>query len=167
LKTFSFVILLSALFSVLSCSKPQQGSDAQQISLPSNADIERLSRHRAVVERYLNEEESRVSYQTPAGKLRVLRRLLAQNVFHRTQTSELQSLGIVLGDAFVQQLGMEWVVVRDEHGKDLALRLPGTSTIVYPATMISKRIERGETVDVFDLFNGVARKVNELQRQSQ
>ena len=28
--------------------------------------------------------------------------------------------------------------------------------ILFPLTMISKRIERGETVDVFDLYNGVA-----------
>jgi hypothetical protein len=31
--------------------------------------------------------------------------------------------------------------------------------------MISKRIERGENVDVFDLFNGVAANVEEMQRQ--
>jgi len=31
--------------------------------------------------------------------------------------------------------------------------------------MISKPIERGEKVDVFDLFNGVAAKVEEMQRQ--
>jgi hypothetical protein len=31
--------------------------------------------------------------------------------------------------------------------------------------MILKRIEHGEKVDVFDLFNGVAAQVEELQRQ--
>ena len=60
---------------------------------------------------------------------------------------------------------MEWVMVEDEHGRDPAVRLPRTSTILFPLTMISKPIERGEKVDVFDLFNGVAAKVEEMQRQ--
>jgi hypothetical protein len=60
---------------------------------------------------------------------------------------------------------MEWVMVEDEHGRDPAVRLPKTSIILFPLTMISKRIERGEKVDVFDLFNGVATKVQEMQRQ--
>jgi len=29
--------------------------------------------------------------------------------------------------------------------------------------MISKRIERGENVDVFDLFNGIADQINQLK----
>jgi hypothetical protein len=60
---------------------------------------------------------------------------------------------------------MEWVMVEDEHGRDPAVRLPSTSIIFFPLTMISKRIERGEKVDVFDLFNGVAAKVEEIQRR--
>jgi len=62
-------------------------------------------------------------------------------------------------------LGMEWIMVEDEYGRDAAVRMPGTTIILYPLTMISKRVERGEDVDVFDLFNGVAAQVDELQRQ--
>jgi len=43
------------------------------------------------------------------------------------------------------------------------LVLEGTSIILFPQTMISKRIERGEEVDVFDLFNGIVAKVEELR----
>ncbi len=77
------------------------------------------------------------------------------------QTYELQCMGIVLGDAFVQEMKMEWVVVEDSYGRDPAVRMPGTSVIVFPLTMISKRIEAGEDVDVFDLFNGLAAMVDE------
>jgi hypothetical protein len=28
---------------------------------------------------------------------------------------------------------------------------------MFPKTMISKRVERGETIDVMELFNGVAK----------
>ena len=69
---------------------------------------------------------------------------------------------MLLGDAFVLELGMEWVTVEDEHGRDPAVRVPGTSTLLFPLTMISKRVERGEAVDVFDLFNGIAARVDGL-----
>ena len=65
-------------------------------------------------------------------------------------------MGIVFGDVFVQDMGFSWVMVEDEHGRDPAIRYRETSIILFPLTMISKRIERGEQVDVFDLYNGVA-----------
>ena len=40
----------------------------------------------------------------------------------------------------------------DPHGRDPALTRPGTSMLVFPMTSISKRIERGEQVDVRQLF---------------
>ena len=51
------------------------------------------------------------------------------------------------------------------NSADPAIRMPKTTIILFPLTMISKRIERGEEVDVFDLFNGVVAKVEEIQRQ--
>jgi hypothetical protein len=77
---------------------------------------------------------------------------------------KLQSLGIALGDALAQKLGLQWVAVQDEYGRDPALRLEGTSVLLFPLTMISKRIERGEDVDVYQLFEGVCAKVGEIIR---
>jgi hypothetical protein len=64
---------------------------------------------------------------------------------------------------FVQDMGMEWIMVEDEYGRDPAVRLPNTRIILYPMTMISKRIERGEKVDVFELYNGAAAQVEDLK----
>ena len=102
-------------------------------------------------------------YQTAAGKLGLLRAVLQANLYSVEQTYELQCLGIVLGDALVQEMGMEWVMVDDEYGRTPAVRLANTSLILFPQTMISKRVERGEDVDVFNLFNGVASEVERLQ----
>ncbi len=43
-------------------------------------------------------------------------------------------------------------MAEDEHGRDPCLRYLETSLRVNPLTMISKRIERGEEVDVAWLF---------------
>lgn len=137
----------------------------QKITALSEVDQRRLRDQRAVVERYLGDQDSKQKYRTAAGKLGTIRAILQGGAFKPEQTYELQCLGIVLGDAFVQELGMEWIMVEDEHGRDPAVRMPGTSVILYPLTMISKRVESGEPVDVFELFNGVAAQVDELKRQ--
>ncbi|HKS07247.1 MAG TPA: DUF3806 domain-containing protein [Gemmatimonadaceae bacterium] len=140
------------------------GASGQTVSPLTTSDTNRLVTQRAVIEQYLGDDQSRENYKQAAGKLGTIRALLEQNVFQPNQTYELQCMGIVLGDAFVQHLGMEWIMVQDERGNDPAVRLPGTTLILYPLTMISKRVERGETVDVFDLFNGVADQVGDLRK---
>ena len=133
----------------------------QALSPLTGADEQRLSEHRAVVTRYLD-EDGRTKFETAAGKLGTLRALLDANVFRSEQTYELQSMGIVLGDVFVQDMGFHWLIVEDQYGRDLAIRYPETSVILFPLTMISKRVEAGESVDVFDLYNGLAARAGEL-----
>ncbi|TWT17122.1 DUF3806 domain-containing protein, partial [Luteimonas marina] len=78
----------------------------------------------------------------------------------------LQCLGITFGDALAQHMGLDWVAVEDEYGRDPALRLDGTSVLVFPMTSISKRIEQGEVVDVYDLFNAACNTINDTARHS-
>jgi hypothetical protein len=137
----------------------------QKITALTEADQQRLRDQRAVVEKFLTDEGSRQKYQTAAGKLGTIRAILQSNVFKPDQTYELQCLGIVLGDAFVQELNMKWVMVEEEGERDPAVQLPGTTIILYPMTMISKRVERGDKVDVFDLFNWTAAQVDELRQK--
>lgn len=136
---------------------------------PLNAeDLARIANQRAVIERYLSgDAENLRKYQTAAGKLGLLRALLERGVFQPTQTYELQCMGIVLGDALVQHWGVEWLewrAVEDDHGRDPCVQVPGTTIVLFPLTMISKRIERGEKVDVFNLFNQSGAKIEELKR---
>jgi hypothetical protein len=135
----------------------------QKITPLNEADQKRLRDQRAVIERYLGNEDSKEKYKTAAGKLGTIRAILQGEVFKRDQKYELQCLGIVLGDVFVQDMGMEWIMVEDEYGRDPAVRMPNTTVILYPMTMISKRIERGERVDVFELYNGTAAQVEALK----
>ena len=127
----------------------------QSILALTDDDDKRLDDQRAVVTRYLT-DESRPNFATAPGKLGTLRALLEAEVFEPDQTYELQSMGIVFGDVFVQDMGFSWIMVEDEYGRDPAIRYQETSIILFPLTMISKRVERGEQVDVFNLYNGVA-----------
>lgn len=160
-----FILGLFAAGCNQSDSPPQQPTLEQvhTISDLTPEDLAQLETQRSVLEKYLGDETSKENYKTPAGKLGLLRALLEQKVFKANQTYELQCMGIVFGDALVQELEMTWVMVEDEYGRDPAIRLGDTSIIMYPLTMISKRVEDGEEVDVFELFNSSVMKVEELR----
>jgi hypothetical protein len=124
------------------------------------ADEDRLRQQRAVIERYLGDDSAdHAKYATAPGKLGLLRAVLAAKVFNASQTYELQCMGVVLGDAFVQQCGWRWRMANDQHGRDPCVKVPDSSIVLFPLTMISKRVERGDEVDVFRLFNEVAANV--------
>jgi hypothetical protein len=166
---FYWLILASGVLAGCARNDPPEkkmpAQPEQKITALTEADQQRLRSQRAVVEKYLGNEDSRQKYKTAAGKLGTIRAVLQAGLFKREQAYELQCLGVILGDAFVQDMGMEWIMVEEEHDRDPAVRMPKTTIILYPLTMISKRIERGEEVDVFELYNGVAAQVEDLQRQ--
>lgn len=77
-------------------------------------------------------------------------------------TKELQSLGIILGKVFVNETpGYDWWIVNDEYGKDVCIRYKETSLLIFPLTIISKRIEDGELFDVVELYRLLT---NDLER---
>ena len=135
----------------------------QHVSELTPDDVSRLAKQRGFIEAYLANDDAREKYTTVAGKLGLLRALLEAHAFQPAQTWELQALGVVLGDAFIQHRGLRWVIVEDEYGRDPAVAVPGKTVLLYPLTMISKRVEAGKDVDVFDLFNGTAGQIDELE----
>jgi hypothetical protein len=138
---------------------------AQTFHALSEADQTQLTAQRAVVERYLgNDPQNIENYATPAGKLGLLRAILEARLFGPTHTYELQCMGVVFGDVFVQVCGWEWSMVQDDLGRDPCIRVPMSTIVLYPLTMISKRIEHGETVDVFGLFDEIAAETERLVR---
>jgi len=93
--------------------------------------------------------------------------LVDEKVLRHDQTYELQRLGAVLGQVLAAQTPLRWVVVEDQHGRELPLEYPNTSVIVFPVTMISKRIEDGRDVDVVPLYRTVAAHVEKLKRDAE
>jgi Domain of unknown function (DUF3806) len=134
---------------------PQQVSDL----LPE--DLNNLERAREWVKGHFT-ELAEEKYAPIDGKLRVLDAVLNSKWVEPQETDKLQSLGVAFGDAIAQKLLMEWIVVEDEYGRSAALVWPGTSLICSPITMISKRIEDGEDVDVYALFDGICERLKEL-----
>ena len=124
-----------------------------------------LAQQRQLPEQFLDGDEAHRQYATPAGKLGLVQAILDHNVFTAEQPYELQCLGVILGDAVVQHLEMEWVTVVDEDGRSTAVHMPKTSIILFPVTMIHRRLMEGTAgpdVDVFGLFNNALAQVGKL-----
>ncbi|MGN6147880.1 MAG: DUF3806 domain-containing protein [Rhizomicrobium sp.] len=102
-------------------------------------------------------------YATIDDKLRLLDTILREKWIDSRETNKLQSLGVAFGDALTQKLGMEWVMVEDEYGRTPSICFAGTKLMAHPLTTISKRVEDGENVDVYDLFEGFCEKLTKLK----
>lgn len=49
-------------------------------------------------------------------------------------------------------------MVEDEYGRDPAIRYKRSSLLAFPRTMLSKRVEDGESVNVVELYDGLTRR---------
>lgn len=112
----------------------------------SKADGSRLEQQRAVVVAAVKRYGAASLTRTKAD-LPVLQKVINNRVFKKSQTYELQCLGVAFGDVLASELPLRWVMVTDEHGTDPTLRFKQTTVQVNALTIISKRIERDEPVD--------------------
>ena len=120
-----------------------------------------LAAARAWVKGHFSESPD-LKYEPIAGKIRLLEAILMSEWVQASETWKLQALGICLGDALAQELLMDWVAVDDEYGRSPALNWPGTTIYAFPQTLISKRIERGEVVEIKSLFDGTVEMLREM-----
>ena len=126
-----------------------------------DTDREWLEVARAWVKGHFTENPEK-KYASVEGKLRVLDAILANGWVLAQETWKLQALGAAFGDALSQELCLDWVSVEDELGATAALNWPGTSLLSFPLTAISKRVERGEKVDVHALFEQACTNLREM-----
>lgn len=84
--------------------------------------------------------------------LRLLQRIVDAGLINQTQKQQQQAMGVVLGDIYVSELGLEWRVYKDELGKSRAVCLPKTTHCLFPITMISKRASLGVKPDIRALY---------------
>jgi len=73
-------------------------------------------------------------------------------VFKKAQTHESQCLGVAFGDVLASELPLRWVMVTDEYGTDPTLRFKETALQINALSMISKRVERDEAVNLSELL---------------
>lgn len=135
--------------------------DSQHIFEPTYNDIDDINER---IKKVLNIHEDEIdTYHDTDKTISLIQKIIDENVFQVDSTYELQSLGIALGD-YIQYKNNDfhWAVIRDEYGRDICLQYKTLALTIFPMTMISKRIEDGENVNVSELFSDLLDKINEL-----
>ncbi len=136
----------------------------QIIEAPNGEDIDRIARRvlagRALIERVYGSQGSFGSRRD----LDLIQGLLDCGVVGSKDVFELRALGLVLGQVIVKQVeGMDWCIVEDELGRTPALRYKETCLIVFPMTMISKRIEKTEEIDLHAIFDSLRERIEDVK----
>jgi hypothetical protein len=119
----------------------------------SREDSARLEQQRAVIAAATKRRYGTTALTRTRRDLPVLQALIDEGVFKKSQTYELQSLGVAFGDVLVSELPLRWVMVTDEFGTDPTLRFKQTTLQVNALTVISKRVERDERVNLSNLLS--------------
>ena len=147
------VAMAFAVIMIASCSEQHGTAVAMpQFRELSDQDKSRLDAQRAVVATAVRQRYGISALTHTAADLPVLQRLVDDRAFNKNQTYELQSLGVAFGDVLSSELPLRWVIVTDEYGTDPTLRFKSTTVQINALTMISKRIERDEMVDLDQLL---------------
>jgi hypothetical protein len=83
----------------------------------------------------------------------LLQRIIYRGLIKKTDTIQLQAMGIVLGNLMVKEFKLEWMVLEDSLGRSRAVCAPESQECLFPVTLLSKRIEVGILPDVQKLFD--------------
>jgi hypothetical protein len=95
--------------------------------------------------------------------LSLIQQIVDSGFVAREATYTLQALGMAFGKVFVNDNdGYDWWMVQDEYGRDPAIRFRRTTLLAFPRTMLSKRVEDGESIDVSGLYDQLRGRLSEL-----
>ena len=137
----------------------------QKIEAPSEDDVARIARqliHASAVAQDICGK----SLDGTLADLSVLQEILDGHSIERDATYTLQALGVAFGRVFIQSHpGYDWWMVEDVRGRDPAIRYRDTTLLCFPQTMLSKRVEDGESVNVRELFEQLSQRLEAMVDQ--
>jgi hypothetical protein len=148
--------LLALLVLPLFPAQAQAPPDKREILPLGEQDQRKLEKQRSVVMKLSRRHVGSPIRGGSMDDLRVLQELLDRRVVGRNQVYELQAMGVALGDVMANNLGLHWVVVDDRYGRSRALASGEGEDVVFPITMISKRVAAGIPVEIHKLYESIA-----------
>ncbi len=155
---------------VLSLFAPAMASDSNKpkfAPLPQD-EIKRLDEQRAFVASLLTEHFPGLHLTRTKADFAVLQKIVDAKLIKPEETWKLQSLGVAFGDALVSYIdGFSWWEVTDEYGTDPTLRYRQTTLEANALTMISKRVEKGEEMDLQQMADWLAKFVHDKAKDYQ
>lgn len=132
------------------------------MNTPDCHDMDRIQAHLA----YADELCSELAGESLTGSIEDLDRLqevIDSGVLSAEKQAELQSLGVAFGKVFNNlNSDYSWVMIHDELGRAPALRYLNSNLLLYPQTLLSKRVQNRESVDVRDIYESLQIQLAEV-----
>lgn len=164
MKSLTWLTLLVFLPVVFGQSKQKPMPESKFTELSPEVS-KRLDQQRALIAAAVKQQYGAGSLTGTKSDLPLLQRLLDDHVFRKSQTYELQSLGVAFGDVLISEFPLRWVLISDEYGTDPTLQFKKTSININALTMISKRVERDEHVDIQELERKTGDSLSEAEKR--
>ena len=137
-------------------------NDKQTIEAPVDDDITGIARALIHADEVCKEALGTGLDGTRADLERI-QQIVDSGIVAREATYTLQALGMAFGKVFVNENSdYDWWMVQDEYGRDPAIRFQRTTLLAFPRTMISKRVEDGDSMDVSGLYDQLQERLSKL-----
>lgn len=134
----------------------------QTIEAPTDEDITSIARALIHADNACKEALGTGLDGTTADLARI-QQIVDSGFVAREATYTLQALGMAFGKVFVNEnAGFDWWMVQDVYGRDPAIRYQRTTLLAFPRTMLSKRVEDGDRIDVSDLYDHLKERLSTL-----
>jgi hypothetical protein len=75
----------------------------------------------------------------------------------------INAIGLAFGQTLVDDLGLQWAVITDEYGTEMAVHGQPGDVIVYPPNLVGKRFESGETHFLAPLYDEIKAQVDHVR----
>lgn len=138
----------------------------QRIEAPTAEEFEHIARQLVHADAVARQVTGR-GLTGSRDDLALIQQVLDSGSIEPEATYTLESLGMAFGKVFVEQhAGYDWWMVEDEYGRDPAIRFEQTALLTFPLTMLSKRVEDGESIDVVELFESLSERLAELSAET-
>jgi hypothetical protein len=137
MRPFIMLALLGCA-AVLFSHSTHEGTSEPKFSELTRKDSDRLDAQSAVVAGVAKRLYGTAALTRTHKDLLILQRLLDDKAFKKSQTYELQSMGVAFGDVLSNDLPLRWVMITDKYGTDPTVRFENTSLNINAFTMISE-----------------------------
>jgi hypothetical protein len=136
------------------------------LSPPTAADVQLLAAQLARAAELVARARPGSRLNGTEADLELLQAVLDGGHVSPDQGYDLQCLGVAFGTVLIAAFpGLDWAIIEDEHGRDPTVRYRDESLVLNVLTMISKRVEDGERVNVRDLLAQVVGELPSVMRE--
>lgn len=102
--------------------------------------------------------------QSRDSDLTLMQTLLDRKLVGEDELTQLQAMGIIMGEYLQREHSLRWVIYSDEKGRSRALEVPTKDEFIFPVTQISSRVVVGADVDVQAIYYKLESEITRIKK---